>query len=87
MQFWREPARCWWAGVAGESTRRVVFVVLGVQLFAIGLVGELIIFTNGRGMKEYSIGEIVSLEKVDDANAPSNNDPGFDVSRRRADAD
>jgi glycosyltransferase involved in cell wall biosynthesis len=65
----------------------VVFVVLGVQLFAIGLVGELIIFTHGRGMKEYSIGEIVSLEKVDDADSPSNNDPGFDVSRRRADAD
>jgi glycosyltransferase involved in cell wall biosynthesis len=64
----------------------VVFVVLGVQLFAIGLVGELIIFTHGRGMKEYSIGEIVSLEKVDDADSPSN-DPGFDVSQQRADAD
>jgi hypothetical protein len=65
-----------------------VFVVLGVQLFAIGLVGELIIFTHGRGIKEYSIGEIVSLEKVDDAElASTNDDPGFDVSQRRADAD
>jgi glycosyltransferase involved in cell wall biosynthesis len=39
----------------------VVFLVLGVQLFALGLIGELIIFTHGRELKEYSVAEIVSL--------------------------
>lgn len=38
----------------------VVFLVLGVQLFAIGLIGELIIFTHGRELKEYSIAEITN---------------------------
>lgn len=38
----------------------VVFLVLGVQLFALGLIGELIIFTHGRELKEYSIAEVVS---------------------------
>ena len=38
----------------------VVFVVLGVQLFAIGLIGELIIYTHGRELKEYTVAEIVN---------------------------
>ncbi len=38
----------------------VVFVVLGAQLFAIGLIGELIIFTHGRGLKEYSVAEVIN---------------------------
>ena len=33
--------------------------VLGVQIFAIGLVGELIIFTHAKDIKEYTIEEIV----------------------------
>jgi len=38
----------------------VVFLVLGVQMFAIGLIGELIIFTHGRELKEYSVAEITN---------------------------
>ena len=33
--------------------------VLGVQIFAIGLIGELIIFTHASGMKEYTIRRII----------------------------
>lgn len=37
-----------------------LMVVLGMQVFALGLLGELIIFTHARGMKEYSIERIVN---------------------------
>jgi hypothetical protein len=37
-----------------------LLVVLGVQIFAIGLLGELIIFTHARDIKEYTIDKIVS---------------------------
>jgi len=37
-----------------------LLVVLGIQLLAIGLIGELIIFTHARDMKEYNIAEIVN---------------------------
>ena len=33
--------------------------VLGVQIFAIGLIGELIIFTHAKDMKEYTVEQIV----------------------------
>jgi len=36
-----------------------LFVVLGIQLFALGLIGELIIFTHARDIKEYTIDEIL----------------------------
>ena len=36
-----------------------LLAVLGVQLLAIGLVGEIVIFTHAKDMKEYTIGEIV----------------------------
>ena len=36
-----------------------LFVVLGVQLFALGLIGELIIFTHAREIKEYTIDKII----------------------------
>lgn len=36
-----------------------LLMVLGVQLLAIGLVGEIVIFTHAREMKEYTIEEIV----------------------------
>jgi len=45
----------------------VVFLVLGVQLFALGLIGELIIFTHGRDLKEYSVSEIVSCNEVNNS--------------------
>jgi hypothetical protein len=34
-------------------------VVLGMQLFALGLLGELIIFTHARDIKDYQIDEVV----------------------------
>lgn len=37
-----------------------LMVVLGMQVFALGLLGELIIFTHARDMKEYSIEKIVN---------------------------
>lgn len=37
-----------------------LMVVLGVQLFAMGLIGELIIFTHAKDMKEYNIEKIVN---------------------------
>ena len=36
-----------------------LLVVLGLQLFSLGLLGELIIFTHARSMKEYKIDEII----------------------------
>lgn len=37
----------------------VLVMVMGVQLFSIGLLGEIIIFTHDRGAKEYQIREIL----------------------------
>ncbi len=37
-----------------------LLVVLGVQFFAIGLVGEIIIFTHAKDLKEYTIEEIIN---------------------------
>jgi glycosyltransferase involved in cell wall biosynthesis len=37
-----------------------LLTVLGLQIFALGLLGELIIFTHAREMKEYTIEEIVN---------------------------
>lgn len=38
----------------------LLMVVLGVQLFALGIIGELIIFTHGRHIREYTIERIVN---------------------------
>ncbi len=37
-----------------------LLIVLGIQIFAIGLVGEIIIFTHARDIKEYTIEEIIN---------------------------
>jgi glycosyltransferase involved in cell wall biosynthesis len=36
-----------------------LLVVLGLQLFALGLLGELIIFTHARGIKDYQVDEVI----------------------------
>ncbi|HEU4618312.1 MAG TPA: glycosyltransferase [Gammaproteobacteria bacterium] len=36
-----------------------LFVVLGVQLFALGLLGELIIFTHAKDLKDYRVADVV----------------------------
>jgi hypothetical protein len=38
-----------------------LLVVLGVQIFALGLIGELIIFTHAKHIKEYTIDEVINL--------------------------
>lgn len=38
----------------------LLLIVLGIQLFAIGLVGELIIFTHAREQREYTIDKMVN---------------------------
>jgi len=38
----------------------ILFLVLGLQIFAIGLIGEIIIFTHAKDIKEYNIEEIVN---------------------------
>lgn len=62
----------------------VVFLALGVQLFAIGLIGELIIFTHGRELKEYSVAKVVGARGADAGPAPAAGS-GRKVSRRQAD--
>ena len=38
----------------------ILFLVLGLQIFAIGLIGELIIFTHAKDIKEYTVEEIIN---------------------------
>jgi glycosyltransferase involved in cell wall biosynthesis len=38
----------------------ILLVVLGLQIFAIGLIGEIIIFTHARELKEYNVEEIIN---------------------------
>jgi len=42
-----------------------LLVVLGIQIIAIGLIGEIIIFTHAREMKEYRIEKIISSASKD----------------------
>ena len=44
-----------------------LLVVLGLQLFALGLLGELIIFTHAREMKDYKIDRIIEFASADAA--------------------
>jgi hypothetical protein len=39
-------------------------VVLGLQLFALGLLGELIIFTHARAIKDYQIERVIHFSSV-----------------------
>ncbi len=40
-------------------------LVLGVQTFALGLIGELVIFTHARSMKEYTIRNVFRGDSVE----------------------
>ena len=44
-----------------------LLVVLGLQLFSLGLLGELIIFTHARGMKEYKVEQIIGGDEPSEA--------------------
>jgi hypothetical protein len=39
----------------------VLFIVLGVQIFALGLLGELIIFAHAGGSKDYQVDQVVQF--------------------------
>jgi len=43
-----------------------LLAVLGLQLFAIGLLGELIIFTHARGIKDYQVAEVIEFAATED---------------------
>lgn len=43
-----------------------LLAVLGMQLFALGLLGELIIFTHARDIKDYQIDQIVRYPAAGD---------------------
>lgn len=47
-----------------------LLLVLGVQVFALGLVGELIIFTHAGGIKEYTIREVIASGRPETAEDP-----------------
>ena len=44
-----------------------LMIVLGLQLFALGLLGELIIFTHARDLKDYKIARVVSFPAAPEA--------------------
>lgn len=44
-----------------------LLLVLGVQIFALGLIGELIIFTHARQLKEYAVRQVITAESADPA--------------------
>jgi hypothetical protein len=46
-----------------------LLVVMGLQLFALGLLGELIIFTHARGIKDYQVEEVIEYPAGTDAPA------------------
>ena len=45
-----------------------LLIVLGIQMLAVGLIGELIIFTHAKDMKEYTISEVI--DESDDLDSP-----------------
>lgn len=47
-----------------------LLIVLGVQTFALGLIGELIIFTHGTQMKEYSIRRVIARKAAEEKEPP-----------------
>jgi hypothetical protein len=44
----------------------VLLIVLGIQLFALGLLGELIIFTRGKRLREYQVEKVFELKRRSD---------------------
>jgi hypothetical protein len=41
-----------------------LLVVVGMQFFALGLLGELIIFTHARDMKDYRVEEVIQYPEA-----------------------
>ena len=54
-----------------------LLLVLGMQIFALGLLGELIIFTHARGLKDYRVEEIIQYpDAVAVSDSGSDSAPG-----------
>jgi glycosyltransferase involved in cell wall biosynthesis len=49
-----------------------LFIVLGVQIFALGLLGELIIFTHAGGSKDYQVDRVIHYSVEKPAEKPLN---------------
>ncbi|MHC4943512.1 MAG: glycosyltransferase [Planctomycetota bacterium] len=47
----------------------VAMVVLGIQIFSIGLVGEIIIFTQSKNLKEYRVGDVLESKQNEERQA------------------
>jgi glycosyltransferase involved in cell wall biosynthesis len=60
-----------------------LLVVLGLQLFALGLLGELIIFTHAREMKDYKVDRIIEYPVTEGAQLPT---PPTPLREERADS-
>jgi glycosyltransferase involved in cell wall biosynthesis len=60
-----------------------LLVVLGMQLFALGLLGELIIFTHARDIKDYQVDEVVRYPEAVAANRAAS-PVGTEVTRSHA---
>lgn len=58
-----------------------LLVVLGLQLFALGLLGELIIFTHAREMKDYKVDRIIEYPRADATPAPTAREERADSAR------
>jgi glycosyltransferase involved in cell wall biosynthesis len=49
-----------------------LLVVLGLQLFALGLLGELIIFTHAKSIKDYQVKDVIQFTRAQRAGNPEN---------------
>jgi glycosyltransferase involved in cell wall biosynthesis len=62
-----------------------LLIVLGMQIFALGLLGELIIFTHARGLKDYRVEEViqypetVAVSEADNESLPAGSDRNADI--------
>lgn len=46
-----------------------LLIVLGMQIFALGLLGELIIFTHARSLKDYRVEEVIQYPESDESSS------------------
>jgi glycosyltransferase involved in cell wall biosynthesis len=59
-----------------------LLVVLGMQVFALGLLGELIIFTHARGTKDYRVEEVIQYPETVAASGDDNESRTPDAGRK-----
>jgi glycosyltransferase involved in cell wall biosynthesis len=56
-----------------------LLVVLGMQIFALGLLGELIIFTHARDLKDYRVEDVIQYEDAPTPSLPLDDAPTTEV--------